>query len=83
METIATPLHLVASMTEFRLSPKLKAKLQDFMDRNTGGQLTEPERKELEALGELDDTMALRGEALQVLGRSVSGVFGLFSSTKQ
>lgn len=73
METIATPLELVTSLAEFRFSPKLNAKLQSLMDRNTEGQLSAPEREELEALVELSETIALlRGEALQVLGRTIS-----------
>jgi hypothetical protein len=71
-ETIATPVHLVTSVAEFRFSPKLNAKLQDLMDRNTEGELSETEREELEALVELSETIALlRGEALKVLGRSL------------
>jgi hypothetical protein len=71
-ETIATPVHLVTSVAEFRFSPKLNAKLQDLMDRNTEGELSDTEREELEALVELSETIALlRGEALKVLGRSL------------
>ena len=73
METIATPVELVTSVAEFRFSPKLNAKLQDLMDRNTEGELSATERDELEALVELSETIALlRGEALKVLGRSLS-----------
>lgn len=73
METIATPLQLVTSLAEFRFSPKLNAKLQDLMERNTEGQLSAAEREELEALVELGESIAiLRGEALQVLGRTIS-----------
>ena len=43
------------------------------MDRNTEGELSATERDELEALVELSETIALlRGEALKVLGRSLS-----------
>jgi hypothetical protein len=73
METIPTPLQLVTSLAEFRFSPKLNAKLQDLMERNTEGQLSAADREELEALVELSETIAiLRGEALQVLGRTIS-----------
>lgn len=73
METIATPVELVTSLAEFRFSPKLNARLQDLMERNTEGQLTAAEREELEALVELSETIAiLRGEALQVLGRTMA-----------
>ena len=43
METIATPVELVTSLAEFRFSPKLNAKLQDLMERNTEGQLSAAE----------------------------------------
>lgn len=73
METIATPVELVTSLAEFRFSPKLNARLQDLMERNTEGQLAAAEREELEALVELSETIAiLRGEALQVLGRTMA-----------
>jgi hypothetical protein len=72
METIATPVEFVTSVAEFRFSPKLNTKLQDLMDRNTEGPLSEAEREELEALVELSETMSLlRGEALKVLGRNL------------
>jgi predicted house-cleaning noncanonical NTP pyrophosphatase (MazG superfamily) len=72
METIATPIALVTSVAEFRFSPKLNAKLQELMDRNTEGQLSEAEQEELAALVELSETIALlRGEALRVLGRTL------------
>jgi hypothetical protein len=40
------------------------------MDRNNEGQLTPPERTEMEALIEVSETMSiLRAEALHLLGR--------------
>ncbi len=40
------------------------------MDRNTEGDLTSPEREELESLVELSERLSLvRAEALQLLGR--------------
>jgi len=43
------------------------------MERYTEGQLSEAEREESEALVELSETIALlRGEALQLLGRTIS-----------
>ncbi len=73
MQTIAAPLELVTSLAEFRFSPKLNAKLQSLMDRNTDGLLSVAEQDELEALVELSEAIALlRGEALQVLGHSIS-----------
>lgn len=73
METIATPVELVMPVTEFRFSPKLNAKLQALMDRNTEGQLSDTEQEELEALVELSETIALlRREALKVLRRTLA-----------
>ncbi|MBM4297795.1 MAG: hypothetical protein FJ143_08650 [Deltaproteobacteria bacterium] len=70
---MATPVALVTSLAEFRFSPKLNAKLQSLMERYTEGQLSEAEREESEALVELSETIALlRGEALQLLGRTIS-----------
>lgn len=72
METIATPVELVTSVAEFRFPPKIDARLQGLMERNTEGQLSGAEREELEALVELSETIALlRGEALRILGRTI------------
>lgn len=72
MTTIETPVELVTSVADLRFPPKIDAHLQALMDRNTEGQLTEPEREELEALVELSETISLlRVQALRVLGRTV------------
>ena len=53
-----------------RFPPETDARLQDLMDRNTEGQLTESERAELESLAALSETMSLvRAQALRILGR--------------
>ena len=71
--TIETPLELVTSVADFRFPPKIDARLQALMDRNTEGQLSEAEREELEALVELSETIALlRVQALRVLGQTVT-----------
>jgi hypothetical protein len=69
--TIETPLELVASVADFRFPPKIDARLQALMDRNTEGQLSDAEWEELEALVELSETVSLlRVQALRALGRT-------------
>ena len=68
--TVAAPVEWVASVSALRLPPKANAQLQQLMDRNTEGLLTETECTELEALVELSETLSLvRARALQLLGR--------------
>jgi hypothetical protein len=60
----------VESVSDLRLPPKADARLQQLMDRNTEGLLTETEGTELETLVELSETLSLvRARALQLLGR--------------
>ena len=73
LSTIETPIELVTSVADPRFPPKIDAHLQALMDRNTEGQLSDTERKELEALVEVSETISLlRVQALRVLGRTVS-----------
>jgi hypothetical protein len=68
--TVAAPVEWVESVSDLRLPPKANARLQQLMDRNTEGLLTEAERAELETLVELSETLSLvRASALQLLGR--------------
>lgn len=72
LSTIETPIELVTSVADLRFPPKIGAHLQALMDRNTEGQLSDIEKKELEALVELSETISLlRAQALQVLKRAV------------
>jgi hypothetical protein len=69
--TVAAPLAWVESVTDLRLPPRTDTRLQQLMDRNTEGLLTDTERTELEALVELSETLALvRATALQLLGHT-------------
>lgn len=69
--TVAAPVEWVESVSALRLPPRTDARLQQLMDRNTEGLLTDSERTELEALVELSETLALvRATALQLLGRT-------------
>jgi hypothetical protein len=68
--TVAAPLEWVEAVSGLRLPPKVNARLQHLMDRNTEGLLTEVERAELETLVELSGQLALvRATALHLLGR--------------
>jgi hypothetical protein len=68
--TVAAPVEWVESVSDLRLPPKANARLQQLMDRNTEGLLTETECTELETLVELSETLSLvRARALQLLGR--------------
>jgi hypothetical protein len=71
--TISAPRELVEALGELRFPPKADALLQDLMDRNSDGSLTEAGRAELEALVELSETLSLlRSQALHLLGRQPS-----------
>lgn len=57
-------------LASLRLPDRTIQKLQDLMDSNNEGQLTETERSDLESLVELSERIAiLRGKALILLGR--------------
>ena len=71
--TVTAPLEWVESVSDLRLPPRADTRLQQLMDRNTEGLLTDAERAELEALVELSETLALvRAKAFQLLGRTPS-----------
>jgi hypothetical protein len=68
--TVSAPLEWVESLSDLRLPLRADERLQQLMDRNTEGLLTDTERAELEALVELSETLALvRAQAFQLLGR--------------
>ena len=68
--TINAPLEWVEAVGNLRLPPKSDHRLQQLMDRNNEGLLTESERAELESLVELSEQISLlRAEALHLLGR--------------
>ncbi len=68
--TIDAPQEWVESVSDLRLPPKSDQRLQDLMDRNNEGLLTEAERADLESLVELSGRLSLvRAEALHLLGR--------------
>jgi hypothetical protein len=68
--TIDAPLEWVETVGSLRLPPKADQRLQELMDRNNDGLLTEVERADLESLVELSERLSLvRAEALHLLGR--------------
>jgi len=68
MPIIEAPLELVEAIAALRIPPKTDAHLQDLMDRNAEGQLTESEREQLESLVELSDQLAvLRAAGVRLL----------------
>ena len=68
--TIDAPLEWVEAVGNLRLPPKANQRLNDMMDRNNEGLLTEAERADLESLVELSERLSLvRAEAIHLLGR--------------
>jgi len=67
---IHAPVELIEEVADLRFPAKANQRLQDLMDSNTEGRLTEAERHELEALVELSERISLvRAKALHLLGR--------------
>ena len=68
--TIDAPLKWVETVGNLRLPHKTDQRLQELMDRNNEGLLTEAEHADLESLVELSEQLSLvRAEALHLLGR--------------
>lgn len=68
--TIDAPLEWVESVGSLRLPAKADQRLQELMDRNNEGLLTDTERADLESLVELSERLSLvRAEAIHLLGR--------------
>lgn len=71
MVVVAAPIDWVESVSELKLPALADRRLQELMDRNNEGTLTEQERAYLEELVELSETLSLvRAEALNLLGRT-------------
>ena len=67
---IAAPVDWIESVGDLRLPFKADHHMQQLMDRNNEGLLSETEREELEALTELSERLSLvRAKALQILGK--------------
>ncbi|WP_164100995.1 hypothetical protein [Candidatus Laterigemmans baculatus] len=68
--TVDAPLEWVESITMLRLPEHADKRLQELMDRNNEGQLSDQERADLAALAELSEQLSLvRAEALHLLRR--------------
>lgn len=64
------PFELAEAAAALRLAPRADQRLQELMNRNTNGILTENEREELETLAEMSENISLvRAKALRFLGR--------------
>ena len=71
--TIETPQRWVETVGDLRLPDRANQRLQELMDRNNEGLLTDVEREELESLVELSEYLApVRAKALHLLGRNLS-----------
>jgi hypothetical protein len=69
MVAIAALRDWIETVSNLRLPPAADRRLQELMDRNNEGSLTEAERVYLEELVELSETLSLvRAEALSLLG---------------
>jgi hypothetical protein len=67
---ILEPVDFFETLAELRLPPETDQQLQTLMDRNNEGQLTPLERRQLESLAELSETISLlRAQALLILQR--------------
>ena len=64
------PRELAEAAAELRFPPVTDQRLQELMDRNNDGKLSRDERKELESLAAVSESIALiRAKGLRCLGR--------------
>lgn len=67
---VEAPIEWIEWLGGLKFPERTDRRMQELMDRNTEGQLTESERADLESLVELSEQLSLvRGEALHLLGR--------------
>jgi len=67
---VEAPVEWSEWLGDLKFPERTDQKLQELMDRNTEGLLSEAERADLESLVELSEQLSLvRGEALHLLGR--------------
>lgn len=68
--TVNAPLDWVERITMLKLPEHADQRLQNLMDRNNEGELSDQERADLAALAEMSEQLSLiRAEALNLLGR--------------
>ena len=66
---IEAPLDLMEAVAHLRLPPRADRQLQELMNANNNGALTDLERDQLAALVEWSETVSLlRARALHILG---------------
>ena len=66
---IEAPVDLMESVAHLRLPPHVDRQLQDLMDANNNGVLTDAEREQLADLVKWSETVSLlRAQALHLLG---------------
>jgi hypothetical protein len=71
MTAITAPSDWVEEVSRLKLPPKSDRRLQQLMDRNNDGSLTEEELAEMESLVEMSEALSLvRARALGLLGRT-------------
>ncbi|MDP6502755.1 MAG: hypothetical protein QF886_04035 [Planctomycetota bacterium] len=69
-KVVAAPQDWVESVGNLRLPVRADERLQELMDKNTEGHLSETENAEMEALVELSESLSLvRAGALHLLGK--------------
>jgi hypothetical protein len=70
---IEAPRELLEELLELHFPPNVDARLQDLMDRNNEGQLSDEEKEDLAMFVELSEKMSLlRARAFRLLGRTPS-----------
>lgn len=70
MVTIEIPLDTLNAFAELKFPPRMDKRLQELMDRNSEGRLSDAEREDLAALVELSEELSLvRAQAMHALGR--------------
>ena len=70
MDMIPTPKDYLETLANMKFSQESNARIHELMSRNTEGQLTPQERKELASLASSSEDMSLvRARALLLLGR--------------
>ena len=68
--TVNAPLQWVERITMLKLPDRADQRLQELMDKNNEGKLSEREHADLAALAEMSEQLSLiRAEALHLLGR--------------
>ena len=68
-KSILTPVGFVESVAHLRLPPWADSRLQELMDANNEGRLSEPEREDLSSLVEWTESLSLlKAQAFSILG---------------